>query len=376
MAEYYMKTGRLEKAKESLDGSLYLCSKFVRNLNHRLYPSLNRKLEDEIYLKSYMEKIHRLYSDVYSALNDDNHAFEHFKLASQWEDSIYNQQNRRQWAMLQGQYETERAQSKITVLETENEMKNMEIRQSRIYLFVMGGFVVMIAFMALLFIRQNKMRADQKSIELEHKLFRLQMNPHFIFNALSGILHLINKEDIKNAGHYLTSFSHLLRSTLKSSREDYILLEEELESMRNYLNLQSLLYMDKLTYSIEVDEAIDLEDAIIPPMLIQPFVENAVVHGIKHKEGKGNVSLSFKLENKTLICEVEDDGVGRKKSSEIKSKIGKKHQSMATDIIQDRIQTLNKKLKQRIKLEIIDKLSETSESLGTRVVLRLPYLLD
>jgi LytS/YehU family sensor histidine kinase len=202
------------------------------------------------------------------------------------------------------------------------------------------------------------------------------MNPHFIFNALSNILNFVNREDKKNAANYLTSFSRLLRTTLESSREDYIVLEDEISNIKNYLDLQLLRYEDKFDYSIDVDEDIDKENAIIPPMLIQPFIENAIEHGIRHKEDKGHIFVRFKLENNKVICEVEDDGVGREKAWEAEYQKRKTHKSLATEIIQDRIQALNKKLKQKINLNIIDLKTDGNEPTGTRVVLNIPYLID
>jgi LytS/YehU family sensor histidine kinase len=230
--------------------------------------------------------------------------------------------------------------------------------------------------MGILFLRQNKARAEHKSVLLEQKLLRLQMNPHFIFNAMSNILNFINRKDTDNAALYLTSFSRLLRTTLESSREDYILLDEEISSLKNYLDLQLLRYEDKFDYNIQVDENIDIENAIIPPMLIQPFIENAIEHGIRHKESKGNINVSFSLQNKKVICEVEDDGVGREKAWEVEYQKQKTHKSLATNIINDRIHSLNKKLRQKISLSIIDLKSDTLEPAGTRVVLNIPYLVD
>jgi LytS/YehU family sensor histidine kinase len=129
-------------------------------------------------------------------------------------------------------------------------------------------------------------------------------------------------------------------------------------------------------YKIQVDERIDLENAIIPPMLVQPLIENAIEHGIRHKQGKGNVFVRLMLEGKKVICEVEDDGVGREKAWETEYQVRKQHKSLATNIIQDRIRTLNKKLKHKIKLNIIDLKTESNVSIGTKAVLDLPYLLD
>jgi len=376
LAELYYHTGRLDESREYLDLSLEMCQTYLSKHNHQMYVSLNNKLEYGIFLKAFMEKIHRLYYSLDSTLQDKDAALQHFMLATAWKDSVYNDRDWKKVAMMQGQYETASAQNKITMLETENEVKDLRIQQSRTFLIGMGGFVGVIILMALLFIRQNKVKAEHKSVVLEQKLLRLQMNPHFIFNALSNILNFVNRKDTTNAANYLTSFSRLLRTTLESSREDYILLEEEISSLKNYLDLQLLRYDDKFVYSIEVDENIDIENAIIPSMLIQPFIENAIEHGIRHKETKGKINIRFRLENKKVICEVEDDGVGREKAWEVEYQKRKTHKSLAINIINDRIQSLNKKLKQKISLSIIDLKSDTLEPQGTKVVLSIPYLID
>ena len=376
LAELYYHTGRLDKAREYLDLSLEMCQTFLSKHNHQMYVSLNNKLEYDIFLKAFMEKIYRLYYRLDSTIQDKDAALQHYMLATAWRDSVSNDQNWKKVAMIQGQHETEISHNQITMLEKENEVQNLIIRQSRFYMFAMGVFLVIFIFMAFLFIRQNKIRAEHRSVALEQKLLRLQMNPHFIFNALSNILNFINRKDLDKATDYLTSFSHLLRSTLESSREDYIHLEEEINSLRYYLNLQALRYTDKFEFSIDVDEHIDLENAIIPPMLIQPFVENSIDHGIKDKAGKGHIYIRFRLVQKKVICEVEDDGVGRVIAAKAKYQVRKTHKSLATEIIMERIQSLNKKLKNKIHLSIIDLKTENNLPSGTKVVLDLPYLID
>jgi LytS/YehU family sensor histidine kinase len=199
------------------------------------------------------------------------------------------------------------------------------------------------------------------------------MNPHFIFNALSNILSFIERNDNKKASNYLATFSKLLRNTLESTREDMVSFEKEVGTLRNYLELQKLRYGDQFDFNISVDEQIDGEDIAIPPMLVQPFIENAIEHGIRHKKSSGKIDVRFVLKENNIQCEVEDDGVGRKKAWEMESGKRSGHKSLATDIIRDRIQNLNKKLKQKIQLEIIDKISENAEATGTKVLLDLPY---
>jgi hypothetical protein len=364
----YFKTDRLNQALESLKDAYEMCSFFISEHDHQMYYTLVGKQENEVYLKTYMEKIYRLYYELEMALNNESYAFKYYRLATQWKDSIYNEQSRKKTAMIQGQF----TQNQIAMLEKENEVKDLRIQQSRFFLFGMGAFIIVIVLMALLFIRQNKIRAEHKTVVLEQKLLRLQMNPHFIFNALSNILNLINRNETPVASKYLTKFSKLLRSTLEGSRKDMIKLDEEIEGLENYLELQKLRFGKKFEYEIHVDDRIDTESTMIPPLLVQPFIENAIEHGIKHKKTKGHVYVRFLAEENQVVCEIEDDGIGREKAWEINYEKRKDHESLATTIIEERIRSLNKNLRKKIRFKIIDLKSEDDKALGTKVVIALP----
>ena len=173
-----------------------------------------------------MEKIYRLYFRLDTTLHDESSALQNYMLATQYADSVYNEKQAMQWGMMQGQYETENARSKIEVLESENEVKEVRIQQSRTLLYGLGGFVVVIVLMAFLFIRQNKARAEHKSVVLEQKLLRLQMNPHFIFNSLADLQSYIWSKDPVTANDYLASFSKLLRLILENSRQEFVPVEK------------------------------------------------------------------------------------------------------------------------------------------------------
>ncbi|MFO7613581.1 MAG: hypothetical protein R6W71_02980, partial [Bacteroidales bacterium] len=172
-----------------------------------------------------------------------------------------------------------------------------------------------------------------------------------------------------------------------SSAEEYVPLEEEISSIENYLALQKVRYRDMFDYTVEVDEEIDTETARIPPMLAQPFIENAIEHGILHKGSKGRIKVRIRRSGEQaigrsdqtngrsgdrVILEVEDDGVGREKAQEILQKQDKDHKSLATAITMERIAILNRKLKRKITLEIIDLKDEQGEAKGTRVVFGVP----
>ncbi len=217
------------------------------------------------------------------------------------------------------------------------------------------------------------MKNEHKTVLLEQKLLRLQMNPHFIFNALSNIMNFMEEKNTNSAIRYLSTFSKLLRTTLESNRKDTILLEQEISGLTNYLELQKLRYEDKFEYAVEVDDRLDPEEVTIPPMLIQPFIENAIEHGIQQKQTTGHIKVRFMQKDDKIICEIEDDGVGREKAWETKYKTRTTHTSLATAIITDRIQAINKKMKQKIRLDIIDLKSGNNEPLGTKVVLDMPW---
>ena len=175
------------------------------------------------------------------------------------------------------------------------------------------------------------------------------------------------------ASDYLSRFSKLVRQILNNSVEEYIYLEDEIESIENYLELQKVRYKDMFDYTLEVDEDIDTETVLIPPMLAQPFIENAIEHGMKHKDSKGNIWIRLKLKGSKILYEVEDDGIGRKKAQEILQKNDKDHKSMATTITLDRIKVLNKKRKKKILIDIIDLKNDRDEATGTKVILEIPF---
>jgi len=314
--------------------------------------------------------------DVYSTIGDYRKALEYYIHYKNAREDIYQEDTKYLVGVLEAESENEKTQKQISLLESDKQINELKVVQTRnLNIGIIVVFVILL-LVGILFLRQNKLKNEHKSTLLEQKLLRLQMNPHFIFNALSSIHSLMNPRDVNKASDYLGNFSRLLRSSLESSREDYILLEEEINSLKNYLELQQLRYEKKFDYKIDVDPKIDLESAIIPPMLLQPFIENAIEHGIEHKEAKGHIHIRFNLENKKLACEIEDDGVGREKAWEVEYAKKGKHKSLATEIIRDRIIILNKKLKQKINLSIIDKISETEQPTGTLIRLDLPYILD
>lgn len=373
LGQISFKFGKTNKAIQFLEKGLRIAKDSLMTFKMLNYDDPMIANVDRHYLKIAISEIYNTFYIIDTTLNNYKNALKHQSLMEQAQNDIYEEEITNLIILQEAESENEKTSNQINLLASENEIKDLKIKQTRIYLFALGGFVLIIILMALLFVRQNKIRAEHNSVVLEQKLLRLQMNPHFIFNAFSNILRLIDTNDNKKASEYLTTFGKLLRTTLESTREDMVPFEKEVSTLRNYLDLQKFRYPEKFNYSLEIDEKIDQQDMSIPPMLVQPFIENAIEHGIRHKKTIGQINVSFELKDKKIVCEIEDDGVGREKAWEAEYSERGDRKSLSTKIIKDRIQVLNKKFKQKIKLEIIDKRSDTKEAIGTKVLIEMPY---
>lgn len=200
------------------------------------------------------------------------------------------------------------------------------------------------------------------------KSLRSQMNPHFIFNALNSVNHFVAQQDERTANKFLSEFSQLMRLVLENSQEDFIPLVKEQEILTLYLKLEHYRFRDKFDYEINLDENISADSVEVPPMLIQPYIENAVWHGLRYKETKGKLTLNISSENGFLVVEITDDGIGRKKSGELKTANQRKHNSTGLKNIQDRLLIINKVYKTDYRVSIED----LTEQGGTRVRIYLP----
>ncbi len=370
--KYYNQTERL--FQESIINNAWYkhdSLKYVVTSGTNLYgPIIPKHMKEMMWIEG-----KRMYSKLYQISKLKNRTEQALKYHIAYfnaSDTLNRLQRTRETMELQTKYETESKEEQIESLSQENAFQELKLKQSRLFLFGLSGLVILVVILAIVLIRQNKLRNLQQNLLLQQKLFRSQMNPHFIFNSLASIQHFIIKQDSKKASIYLSRFSELVRSILESSTREYIAFEKELSTIENYLELQRVRFPDKFDYSIQVDEKIDAEGVLIPPMLAQPFIENSIEHGIKHKKSKGNIFIRFTLKNNMIVFKVEDDGVGREKAKEILYKYNKEHKSLATAITRERIQVLNKKHKKKITFHILDLKNAENEPSGTLVKIEIP----
>ncbi|MEM9547103.1 MAG: histidine kinase [Bacteroidota bacterium] len=215
---------------------------------------------------------------------------------------------------------------------------------------------------------QMKTQFERQLNEIELNALRAQMNPHFLFNCLNSINKYIISNKPREASEYLTKFSWLMRLILQNSKNKFISLEDELETLEIYIQLEQLRFENKFSYEIKTPEDLYLSSIKIPPLLLQPYVENAIWHGLMHKMSDGHLLIDIKLEDHVLICIVEDDGIGRRRSAEIKAQNPNRKKSLGTEITQNRIELI-KKLYQ---LEADVNIEDLPNDSGTIVIISLP----
>lgn len=240
---------------------------------------------------------------------------------------------------------------------------------------LIAGIIVLIFRIRISQIKKEEERNTAQKIEaarMELKALRAQMNPHFLFNSLNSIQHyILNKKD-DEAIYYLNKFARLMRIILNNSEKASVTIREETESLKLYLELEKMRFGGTFNYSLEIDPELDADFEEIPTMVIQPFVENAILHGLTPKKGGGTLSVRFEKRNSDLVCVIEDDGIGREKSAEIKNIQRREHKSMGMKLTTERIHLLNEINAYQYKIEITDLHDLMGHASGTKVEIYLP----
>ena len=347
LAESYFKLGRLDDALSQANKSI----RIARSI------SFHQELSNLSYL---------LYQ-IHDKRKNTDSAFFHYKRYTALRDSIFNIEKAREIANIRTEYETEKKEQEIASLSQQATIQALELERKNQNLIVMSiliAFLILGLVLVYMVYRQRQLNLKRKAEEVEQRLLRLQMSPHFIFNSLSSIQEFVLSGDEKSAGRYLTKFSRLIREVLDHSRSEYILLDQEVSLVENYLSLQNLKRSVPFEYEIIVDEKIDREELSIPPMFAQPFIENAIEHGLNRLTKDAKITVSFTLEKDHLILRISDNGIGIMASAKSKNPA---HKSLATKITKERIELLKKTIKKDISF------SMNSDSHGTSVTFNLPY---
>jgi sensor histidine kinase YesM len=337
--------------------------------------------------KPFMLEVYLLLSKLYYQNHRYDSAYIFGQKYASLKDSIQN--NKFLWTLTNYK---ERADftnktDQLAALDNENKIKEEKLKQEArqkwilIACFLVAALAGIILYKNLALKRKNEKlesRGKQTDLqqhvtELEMQALRAQMNPHFIFNCLSSINRFILKNETEAASNYLTNFSRLIRTVLTNSKKSFISLEDELEMLRLYLEMEKLRFKDSFDYSITFINSIDDGNVFLPPLLLQPFAENAIWHGLMHKEGQGKLEFELSIDDKILTCAISDNGIGRNKAAALKSKSAEKQKSLGLQITKERLALLNEEFAHESFLQIDDLFDNGGKPSGTRVTLKMNY---
>ncbi|MCL8007965.1 histidine kinase [Gelidibacter japonicus] len=357
------KIGSAYFAKKDYDNAIPYLEKSIKEAN---------KKEDLIVQKDATRKL----SDVYYDAGDYKMALATYKAYTEVVDELYIKKEQELSQAARFNRNITEKQNRITTLESDNKLSESLFqltternkRQELIIYSLVGGVLLLLvtAYFMFKYIKQQRFANNLLAL----KSLRSQMNPHFIFNALNSVNNFIASNDERTANKYLSDFSQLMRAVLENSDEDFIPLEKEIELLELYTKLEHFRFKDKFDYTITVDESIDIDEYQIPPMLLQPYIENAVWHGLRYKLEKGRLDIDIHKKNDTEITiTIADNGIGRERSKALKTENQKKQNSKGMGNIKKRVAILNEMYKDKVDV-FVENLHD-AEDVGTKVVVTL-----
>lgn len=325
-----------------------------------------------------------LISDSYDFLGQYHALKENFEKAYiynrkyvQYKDSIYNIELASKITEIQIRFETEKKEQEIELLTKDAEIKDLKLRRQQVLLFSLAGVVLLLAVVGFMWYRSSRQKQkfeksemEKRNLETEQKLLRAQINPHFMFNALNSVQSYISANDALKAMTYLAKFSQLMRNILENSRKSMITLEEEVNTLKLYMELEAMRFSNSFEYRVSIGEGVIPSRVYIPPMLMQPFVENSIKHGFHDRKSRGKLLIGFMRNNGMITCTIEDNGAGRAHAQHHDG--GKPHKSLGMQVTHERLIAMKKDRNLNVKFSIEDLVTGDGKPAGTRVVLDMP----
>lgn len=320
-----------------------------------------------------ISEANRYLSDLSAKRGKHKEALEYYRTARRYDDEISNDRNLRYVNDMIVRYAADKQTDQIEALAIENEAVYQRLQKNKTTFLISGIILIFLAGLFYILYRQYQLKNDKKLLTLEQTMLRSQMNPHFLFNSLNSIkLYIINNEK-KNAVHYLNKFSKLIRKILEASSLKEIPLAEELETIELYMNIENIRFSNEINFKITVDEGIDTQLVKIPSMILQPFLENSLWHGLSSKEGEKKIDLLVSRDKDGFInITITDNGVGRDASEKIREGKVLKRKSVGIDITKERLANFSRDYQNYFNVEILDMFDKSQNATGTKVILHIP----
>jgi tetratricopeptide (TPR) repeat protein/two-component sensor histidine kinase len=317
--------------------------------------------------------IHNDMSNMYLMKKDTGNAYKSYVQFKQFSDSMLKNQNTQGLSDAKIRYEADSRNQELLLL-------SLRLKNNRLLNYGLAGFILLSIIIGFLLLRSSRHKTQRQISEMKRKIsdvtqanLRQQMNPHFIFNTLNSIQYYMYQHDKLATNNYLTKFSSLMRKVLENSQHTSVNLRDEIDALKLYLDLECLRFKDKFDYEIIIDDEIDTLMFKVPAMLIQPYVENSISHGLMPREGKGVIRIELKLEKNHIICTIEDNGIGREAARDMKTRDGN-HNSLGTHITSSRLDLVNSLYDSTLKTVYTDLKDENEGAIGTRVEIHIPVM--
>lgn len=326
-------------------------------------------------LNSEIAEANKFLSELWIKRDDYQKAMGYYQESKKYEDRIANSLNLRYVNDMILRYESQMREDQLERLAEENESVRLRLKKNQTILIIIGVFLALLIGIFYILYRQNQLNAEKKLLTLEQSMLRSQMNPHFLFNSLNSIkLYIINNEK-KNAVHYLNKFSKLVRKILEASSQKEIPLAEELETVALYMKIENIRFSNEINFTIDVKDNIDTYMIKVPSLILQPFLENALWHGLSSKEGDKNIDLAVKKgKNGFIEIAITDNGVGRDAAEKIKDGKVLKRKSVGIDITKERLANFSRDYENYFNMEIIDQFDEKNRPIGTKIIIFVPTI--
>ncbi|PIB27653.1 histidine kinase [Maribacter sp. 4U21] len=395
IAHVYVHLGKMQEALKLLNSALVAAKplgdqKIISSIFINLgwtYIQLNKydlaennlteglRIAQQYNLPAEIAESNKFLSELWIKKDDFKKGMAFYKEAKKYEEQITNNLNLRYVNDMILRYESEKRASQLETLAKENETVRLKLRKNRTMLLISGIGLALLAGILYILYRQYQLNNEKKLLTLEQTMLRSQMNPHFLFNSLNSIkLYIINNEK-KNAVHYLNKFSKLVRKILEASSQREIPLAEELETVELYMNIENIRFSNEINFKIKVEETLDVHTIRIPSLILQPFLENALWHGLSSKDGEKNIVLEvMKAQEGFIKISIIDDGVGRDAAEKIKQGKVLKRKSVGIDITKERLANFSKDYQNSFHVEIIDVYDDSNNPSGTKIVLHIPTI--
>lgn len=328
-------------------------------------------------LKSYIVMASEHLSELYRKTNDFENALHYYRLASDTNKTINNDRNLKYVNDVIVQFENEAKTKEIQALASENEAVRQKLKQRSILFWLTIIFLIIAAAVSIIVLRNRQLHQEKQILTLEQEMLRSQMNPHFIFNSLNSIkLYIINNEK-ENAVYYLNKFSKLIRKILIASTEKAIPLKDELETMQLYMNIENIRFSNNINFNIDIDPNVNANNILVPSLILQPFLENALWHGLSTKKNDKKISLEVtQVDYDYVYITIKDNGIGRKRSAEINQEKRLNRKSVGLSITKARLANFSKNFIHDYKLKIEDLYDDNGKALGTQVELCIPIRVN